>query len=176
MRGLPPPAGSLATDMNSPDRPLAVAQQAANPMHRFGSPEEIAARIVFLAGPGASFVTDAVLYIDAGYPFRPANEKEPVTLGGAISSMTTNDQIANHNAGPLPSRDPDGPPAPPYPRAAPHRAYRAHALTVPSSTVNNGQYRRARAPARARILRRFPWSHAPLIYQAPLIPKLRTRV
>ncbi|MFB9905765.1 SDR family NAD(P)-dependent oxidoreductase [Allokutzneria oryzae] len=59
--------GSVATDMNPPDAPFADIQRAANAMGRFGRPEEIAAGIVFLAGPGASFITGAVLDIDGGY-------------------------------------------------------------------------------------------------------------
>jgi NAD(P)-dependent dehydrogenase (short-subunit alcohol dehydrogenase family) len=60
-------AGSVATDMNPPDSPFADIQRAANAMGRVGRPEEIAAGIVFLAGPGASFITGTVLSIDGGY-------------------------------------------------------------------------------------------------------------
>ncbi|MGP4019899.1 SDR family NAD(P)-dependent oxidoreductase [Saccharopolyspora sp. 5N708] len=59
--------GSVATDMNPEDAPFADVQRAANAMGRFGRPEEIAAGIVFLAGPRASFITGAVLDIDGGY-------------------------------------------------------------------------------------------------------------
>jgi 3-oxoacyl-[acyl-carrier protein] reductase len=59
--------GSVATDMNPTDSPFADVQRAVNAVGRFGRPEEIAAGIVFLAGPAASFVTGAVLDIDGGY-------------------------------------------------------------------------------------------------------------
>ncbi|MFD8986135.1 SDR family NAD(P)-dependent oxidoreductase [Streptomyces sp. NPDC059564] len=60
-------SGSVATDMNPPRGAYADAQRAANAMGRFGRPEEVAAGIVFLAGPTASFITGAVLDIDGGY-------------------------------------------------------------------------------------------------------------
>ena len=37
------------------------------PMHRMGKPSELVAAIVFLASPGASMVTGAILPIDGGY-------------------------------------------------------------------------------------------------------------
>jgi 3-oxoacyl-[acyl-carrier protein] reductase len=59
--------GAVDTDMNPADGEGAQAQQAENAMGRHGRPEEIAAGIVFLAGPGASFITGAILNIDGGF-------------------------------------------------------------------------------------------------------------
>ncbi|GAU64971.1 putative 3-oxoacyl-[acyl-carrier-protein] reductase [Streptomyces sp. NBRC 110611] len=60
-------SGSVTTDMNPQDGPTSEVQRAANAMRRYGCPEEIAAGIVFLASPAASFITGTTLNIDGGF-------------------------------------------------------------------------------------------------------------
>lgn len=59
--------GSIETDMNPKDGAFAEAQRTQHALQRYGTAEEIAAGVVFLAGPAASFVTGTVLNVDGGF-------------------------------------------------------------------------------------------------------------
>lgn len=60
--------GSIETDMTSPASMSAeqLAKDLDTPLARFGQPEEIAAMVGFLAGPGGDFVTGQCIGVNGG--------------------------------------------------------------------------------------------------------------
>jgi 3-oxoacyl-[acyl-carrier protein] reductase len=58
--------GPIDTDMNPDAGDFAAVQRATTALGRYGKPEEVAAAIVFLAGPDASYITGTTLDVDGG--------------------------------------------------------------------------------------------------------------
>jgi 3-oxoacyl-[acyl-carrier protein] reductase len=59
--------GPINTDMNPENADFAAPQKAATALGRYGRPEEVAAAIVFLASPEASYITGTTLDVDGGF-------------------------------------------------------------------------------------------------------------
>ncbi|MCX5394085.1 SDR family oxidoreductase [Streptomyces sp. NPDC006482] len=59
--------GPTDTDMNPADGPYAAGQAAMTALGRFGTAEEVASMVAFLAGPEARYVTGAEFTVDGGH-------------------------------------------------------------------------------------------------------------
>ncbi|GGR23742.1 3-oxoacyl-ACP reductase [Streptomyces roseolus] len=59
--------GPVDTDLNPADGPYAAGQTALTAVGRFGTPDEIAAAVAYLAGPETRYVTGAELSVDGGH-------------------------------------------------------------------------------------------------------------
>ncbi len=59
--------GPVDTDMNPGVGPFAESLKALMALKRYGTGDEIAAMVAYLAGPEAGFVTGASLTIDGGF-------------------------------------------------------------------------------------------------------------
>ena len=59
--------GPIDTDMNPDSGDFAATQRASTALGRYGRPEELAAAVLFLASPEASYITGAILDVDGGY-------------------------------------------------------------------------------------------------------------
>jgi 3-oxoacyl-[acyl-carrier protein] reductase len=58
--------GPIETDLNPAAGDWAVPQKAATALNRYGTAEEVAALVAFVASPEASYITGANLTVDGG--------------------------------------------------------------------------------------------------------------
>ncbi|MFE5870705.1 3-oxoacyl-ACP reductase family protein [Streptomyces roseifaciens] len=59
--------GPISTDLTSADSHVRDVMTEATALRRFGTPEEIAGLVAYLAGPEASYITGATITADGGY-------------------------------------------------------------------------------------------------------------
>jgi 3-oxoacyl-[acyl-carrier protein] reductase len=58
--------GPIDTDLNPASGDWAVPQKAATALDRYGSVDEVAALVAFVAGPESSYITGTNLTVDGG--------------------------------------------------------------------------------------------------------------
>ncbi|WP_102961249.1 SDR family NAD(P)-dependent oxidoreductase [Mangrovicella endophytica] len=58
--------GSTDTDMNPANGEFSEFQRSLSPLGRFGTPQDVAAAVAFLATPAARHITGAILTVDGG--------------------------------------------------------------------------------------------------------------
>jgi 3-oxoacyl-[acyl-carrier protein] reductase len=59
--------GPVNTEMNPEEGAFAEALKKVNALPRYGTVEEIAGMVAYLAGPEAAYITGASLMIDGGF-------------------------------------------------------------------------------------------------------------
>jgi 3-oxoacyl-[acyl-carrier protein] reductase len=58
--------GPIDTDLNPASGEWAVPQKAATALNRYGTVDEVASLVAFIAGPESSYITGANLTVDGG--------------------------------------------------------------------------------------------------------------
>jgi 3-oxoacyl-[acyl-carrier protein] reductase len=58
--------GPIDTDLNPASGEWATPQKAATALNRYGSVDEVAALVAFVAGPESAYITGANLTVDGG--------------------------------------------------------------------------------------------------------------